>query len=65
MKLAAIIFALVLPSCETVRTVTLSDLKGSQPITFTTGKDVKTTLKNAALPVLAWYLSQRPAASGK
>jgi hypothetical protein len=59
MKRLAALAALsgLLTSCVTTGTVTLSS-PDAPPLTFSTGKDVRSTAKSAALAAAAWYLQQ-------
>lgn len=55
--LLALAAACGLSSCATTGTLTLTPADGP-PVTFTSGKDVRTTAKAAALAAAAWYLQQ-------
>ena len=59
MKTIAILAALCgLSACVTTpATVTVASAHGS-PVSFTTGKDLQSTAKAAALSFAAWYLQQ-------
>lgn len=58
------IAALAIPACETPQTISVTPA-GGQPVSFTTGKDVATTAKQAALAAAAWYLQQLTARPAK
>ena len=59
MKLLLAALVLLLPACSSLppQTITVSPAGGAE-VSFTTGKDVKTTAKAAALAAAAWYLEQ-------